>query len=76
MHCGRCLGLMVSHKLDAMWPATSSWSPLAWKCFLCSDVIDAVVAANGPEYGKPSRDPIGTPYLAWACRSRHKGRNG
>lgn len=75
MHCLRCQGLMVSHRIDDACPPTFSWSRPEWKCLLCGEVIDSVIAANQQAHGESTRDRTRPRYLAWARCTRRKGMN-
>jgi hypothetical protein len=76
MHCFRCHGLMVSHRMDDVGMPTHSGPSPGWKCLLCGEVIDAVIAANRQEYGEPTRDRTRPRSLAWSGRTKRKGTKG
>lgn len=76
MHCIRCQGLMVSHRMDDAGAPTLSGYLNGWKCLLCGEVIDAVIAANRRDRGEPTRDRTRPRYLAWSGRTKRKGTNG
>lgn len=76
MKCLRCQGLMVSHTMEDAGAPTSSGSFFGWKCLLCGEVIDAVIAANRRERPEPSHDRTRPRYLAWSGGSKRKKAKG
>lgn len=56
MSCLRCHGLMVPARLEEAAGATSGGSLSGWKCLLCGEVIDSVIAANRKHHDEPKRN--------------------
>lgn len=53
MNCLRCHGLMVTFEFEDM-VTTAGWdSFIGWKCLLCGEVIDSVIAANRKGHQEP-----------------------
>jgi len=55
MSCLRCHGLMVPTRLEEAAGVTSGGSLSGWKCLLCGEVIDSVIAANRKHPQEPKR---------------------
>ena len=53
MDCPRCHGLMVPTWLEETADAISGESFSGWKCLLCGEVIDSVIAANRQGHQEP-----------------------
>ena len=73
MNCLRCRGLMISHSVEDGGVPTLSGSSSGWKCLLCGEVVDAVIAANRRERREPTRDRTRPRYLAWSGSSNRRG---
>ena len=56
MSCLRCHGLMVPTRLEEAAGATSGGPLSGWKCLLCGEVIDSVIAANRKHHDEPKRN--------------------
>lgn len=56
MTCSRCHGLMVATRLEEAAGATSGGPLSGWKCLLCGEVIDSVIAANRRHHDEPKRN--------------------
>lgn len=56
MSCLRCHGLMVPTRLEEAAGVTSGGSLSGWKCLLCGEVIDSVIAANRKHHAEPKRN--------------------
>lgn len=56
MSCLRCQGLMVATRLEEAAGVTSGGSLSGWKCLLCGEVIDSVIAANRKHHDEPKRN--------------------
>ncbi len=56
MNCLRCHGLMVPARLEEAAGVTSGESLSGWKCLLCGEVIDSVIAANRKHHLEPKRN--------------------
>src|SRR6185295_9688382 len=72
MKCLRCQGMMVPHTMEDAGASTSSGSSPGWKCLLCGEVIDAVIAANRRCRPEPSNDRTRPRYLIHAGGSKRK----
>lgn len=53
MNCLRCHGLMVPARLEEAVGATSGAPTCGWRCLLCGEVIDSVIAANRKGHAEP-----------------------
>jgi hypothetical protein len=47
---------MVATRLEEAAGATSGGSLSGWKCLLCGEVIDSVIAANRKHHAEPKRN--------------------
>ncbi len=56
MSCSRCNGLMVATSLEEAADVTSGGSLSGWKCLLCGEVIDSVIAANRKHRQEPKQN--------------------
>ena len=74
MNCLRCHGLMVPTRLEEAVGATSGESFSGWKCLLCGEVIDSVIAANRKHHQEPKRNRARLPYGTTPARSSDSKR--
>ena len=56
MRCSRCHGLMIVTRLEEATGVTGGGSLSGWKCLLCGEVIDSVIAANRKHHQEPKRN--------------------
>ena len=74
MNCLRCHGLMVSTRLEEATGATSGESFSGWKCLLCGEVIDSVIAANRLGHLEPRSSHARLPYATLMGKTRRLKR--
>ncbi len=70
MNCLRCHGLMVPTRLEEAVGATSGESISGWKCLLCGEVIDSVIAANRKGHQEPMPSRARLPYGTALAKAR------
>jgi hypothetical protein len=70
MNCLRCHGLMVPTRLEEAAGATSGESISGWKCLLCGEVIDSVIATNRKSHEEPRSSRPRLPYGNVLTKSR------
>ena len=70
MNCLRCQGLMVSTRLEEATGATSGESLSGWKCLLCGEVIDSVIAANRIGHLEPKPNHARLPHATLMSKFR------
>jgi hypothetical protein len=70
MNCPRCHGLMVPTRLEEAVGATSGESISGWKCLLCGEVIDSVIAANRKGHQEPMPSRARLPYGTALAKAR------
>ena len=70
LNCIRCQGLMVPTRLEEAVGATSGESISGWKCLLCGEVIDSVIAANRKGRQEPMAGRARLPYGTVLAKSR------
>lgn len=69
MNCLRCDGLMIPVSMRE--PASCA-SEAGWRCLLCGETIDAVIAANRMHHPQPQRN---RPRLPGSALARHEKAN-
>ncbi len=74
MNCLRCHGLMVPTRLEEAVGATSGESISGWKCLLCGEVIDSVIAANRKGHQEPMPSRARLPYGTALAKARGSKR--
>ena len=74
MNCPRCHGLMVPTRLEEAVGATSGESISGWKCLLCGEVIDSVIAANRKGHQEPMPSRARLPYGTALAKARGSKR--
>ncbi len=46
MHCPRCKGLMLMERFFDYWDDTGQIDFTGWRCIICGDILDAVIAGH------------------------------
>ncbi|GJL55662.1 MAG: hypothetical protein NPIRA02_27940 [Nitrospirales bacterium] len=53
MECPRCKGIMVSDSFEDVADDTGALKFSGWRCILCGEILDPVIAANRQSHHEP-----------------------